>query len=220
MQKDYIKRYVNHELGDQEAASPMEPPEEFAPPTIEQVPFDSLAKPLQNLMKEHEDYEKVLSVFDNALLALKKNNWIFIPEISEGLKTFFQFYDEETSSHNKKEEKCLFPLLRERFLESGEHSPMAGQVTPVEVMEGEHLQVSQLVALVFNFLGISTRLEDKKSRHLIMEHAFNLGQEIVETMKLHIYKENTVLFPLAQRLISPKEFLLIEKKWEIFDFLH
>lgn len=216
MEKDYIKRYVNNELGDAEVASPMEPPDQFAPPSVEQVPFESLAQPLQGLMDEHEAYEKALSVFENALLELKKNDWKFNPEISAGLKTFFQYFDEETTVHNKKEEKCLFPLLRERFLESGEHSPIDDKPTPTEVMEEEHLDVSHSVALVFNFLGISSRLEDQKSRNLIIEHAFNLGQEIVETMKLHIYRENTMIFPLAHQLISKAEFEDIENRMKVF----
>jgi len=216
METDYVKRYVNNEIPDMEATSPMDPPEKFAPPTVEQIPQESLAKPLQELMEEHEAYEKVLNVFDNSLLELKKNDWKFTPEISAGLKSFFQFFDDETASHNKKEEKCLFPLLREKFLASGEHSPTGSMVTPVEVMEADHLQVSQWVALVFNFLGISSRLEDEKSRHIILEHAFHLGEDIVETMRLHIFKENTVLFPLAQNLLTQKEFLMIGEKMKNF----
>ncbi|MDX1386529.1 MAG: hemerythrin domain-containing protein [bacterium] len=216
MEKDYIKRYVNHEVEGAEISSPMEPPEEFAPPTVEQLPREDFAKPLQQLMKEHDEYEKVLNVFDRALLELKKRDWEFNPEISAGLKSFFRFFDDETSTHNKKEERALFPLLREKLITTGEHSPVGPCVTPVDVMEEEHRQVGQLVALVFNFLGISSRLPDPASRIVLLEQALHVGQEIVETMKLHIYKENTVLFPLAQRLITPKEFLAIQEKMEEF----
>lgn len=209
MEKDYIKRYVNNELGDSELASPMEPPDAFAPSDVPQVPMEELAKPLRELMEEHEQYQKILNVFENALLELKKQDWKFNPEISAGLKSFFQFFDQETGYHNKKEEKALFPILREKFLASGEHNP-SGNQTPIEVMEDEHQQVSQSVAIVFNFLGISARLPDPKSRILILEHALQLGQEIVETMNLHIHKENTVIFPLAHQLLTPKEFLAIE----------
>lgn len=195
----------------------MDPPKEYAPPAIEEYSMEDLAKPLQGLTHEHEEYQKILNVLDNALLELKKNQWRFTPEISEGLKSFFKFYDKKTTIHNNKEEKCLFPLLREKLIESGEHSSSEPLITPVDIMEEEHRQVSQSVSLVFNLLGISSQIPEERSRAIILEHAFNWGQEIVETMKLHIFRENNVLFPLAQKLISSREFIFIQESMTSFE---
>ena len=53
-----------------------------------------------------------------------------------------------------------------------------------------------------NFLGLGSRLEDKKSSEIVFELAFEQGKVIVETMRLHIYRGNETLFPIAMKLIS------------------
>jgi hemerythrin-like domain-containing protein len=55
-------------------------------------------------------------------------------------------------------------------------------------------------------------MKDPADRELLFEHAFGLGQEIVETMKLHIYKENTTLLPLAQNLLSAEDFSRVQER--------
>ncbi len=196
---------------EEDLPSPMDPPEAYAPTTVEEIPYEFMAKPLQELMDDHEKFLKILTVFENALIELKKNTWHFTPEISAGLKGFFQAIDHEIARHTKREEKGLFLILAKKFLASGEHSPGENPVTPVDVMEADHAQVEQTSALVFNLLGLAPRLKDAESRNILFENAFAQGQEIVETMKLHIYKENTTLFPLAQRLLSEAEMREIEK---------
>lgn len=210
MSKEPLKRYVEHGV-DAPPCSPMDPPEAKGDPSVEQIPLESLVPPLRELMEEHQEYERVLNVFEKSLMELKKNAWRFTPEISNGLKRFFQFQDERVIGHHRKEEKCVFPFLREKFLASGEHSPTGKPVTPVEVMEEDHLELGQSACLVFNLLGLAPRLEDEKSRNVLFDHAFNLGQEFVERMRLHIYKENTVIFPLSQQLIAEDEWDIIGK---------
>ncbi len=201
---DPLRRKAEKEVAE-DLPSPMDPPLAYAPPTVESIPPDQLASPLKALMQDHEDFLKVLSVFDEALVELKKREWKFVPEISSALKAFFQFMDQELPRHTRIEEKLLFPVLHEKFLATGEHSPGQTPVTPVDVMEADHAHVSQLAMLVFNLFGLAPRLRDAESRNFLFEHAFHQGQEIVEVMKLHIYKENTTLFPLAQQLLSAAE---------------
>jgi len=63
-------------------------------------------------------------------------------------------------------------------------------------------KVTQLGALYLNFLGLGSRLEDKKSRDIVFELAYEQGKTIVETLRLHIYREDETLFLLAMKLIS------------------
>ncbi len=58
---------------------------------------------------------------------------------------------------------------------------------------------------MLNFLGLGSRLEYKKSREIVFELAYEQGKVIVETMRLHIYREDEILFPLAMKLISKEE---------------
>ena len=93
----------------------------------------------------------------------------------------FSFLDKNTPEHNKKEEKLLFPLLHKRLLETGEHSTADEHKTAVDIMEDEHIKVAQLGALCLNFLGLGSRLEDKQSREIVFELAYDQGKTIVET---------------------------------------
>ncbi len=186
--------------------SPMMPPEAFAPSTVKAVPYDDMHPLLQELMDEHATFITILNDFESALLNWKQNKWIFNNSINSKFKKLFFFIDNHLPEHNKKEEKILFPVLHRKLLESGEHSKENNPVTGVDVMEYEHIQVAQLSALCLNFLGLGSRLRDEISRHITFEFAYNQGMEIVETMRLHIYRENVTLFPLAMNLISRTEF--------------
>jgi hemerythrin-like domain-containing protein len=214
LQSDPLRHKAEKGL-EEDLPSPMDPPEAYAPSNVKVIPYEEMAPALKKLIDDHENFLKVLSALDNALVALKANQWRFTPEISGAMKRFFECHDEEIVVHTRREEKALFPILRERFLTSGEHSPGPNPVTPVEMMEADHARVTQSTALFFNLLGLASRMRDPIDRNLLFEHAFGLGQEIVETMKLHIYKENTTLFPLAQTLLTPKEFTQIQERMSV-----
>jgi hemerythrin-like domain-containing protein len=208
-QNDPLRRKAEKGI-EEDLPSPMDPPEAFAPSNVKAVPYEKMAAPLRQLIDDHEGFLKVLTAFDSALVALKANHWRFTPEIGAALKRFFECHDGDMARHTEREEKALFPLLRERFLATGEHSPGPNPITPVEMMEADHTRVTQSAALAFNLLGLAPRMKDPSDRDLLFEHAFGLGQEIVETMKLHIYKENTTLLPLAQALLSLEDLSRIQ----------
>ena len=202
---DQIKRFVEKDT-DIEEMSPMDPPEAFAPSTVEPVAYEDMHPLLQKLMDEHKVFVKVLDNFESALTEWKQNKWIFNDSINKNFKELFSFLDNNTPEHNKKEEKQLFPLLHKKLLETGEHSTGDIPKTGVDIMEAEHIQIAQLGALCLNFLGLGSRMQDKTSRELTFEYAYSQGKEIVEIMRLHIYREDETLFPLAMKLISKDEF--------------
>ena len=203
--EDPIKRFVEKET-EMDEMSPMIPPEAFAQSTAEPVAYNDMAPFLQKLMDEHKIFIEVLNKFESALISWKNNDWIFNDEIDKSLKELFSFLDKNTPGHNKKEEKELFPLLHKRLLESGEHSTADNPRTAIDIMEDEHIKVAQLGALCLNFLGLGSRIEDNKSREIVFELAFDQGKAIVDTMRLHIFREDETLFPLAMKLISKEEF--------------
>ena len=73
-------------------------------------------------------------------------------------------------------------------------------------MEDEHIKVAQVTAIVFNFLGLAARLPDQQSREITYQSAFNQGMAIIETMKLHIFREENILFPQAMQYFTEHEF--------------
>ena len=202
---DQIKRFVEKNT-DIEEMSPMDPPEAFAPSTVDPVAYEDMHPLLQKLMDEHKVFVKVLDNFESALTEWKQSKWIFNDSINKNFKELFSFLDNNTPEHNKKEEKQLFPLLHKKLLETGEHSTGDIPKTGVDIMEAEHIQIAQLGALCLNFLGLGSRMQDKTSRELTFEYAYSQGKEIVEIMRLHIYREDETLLPLAMKLISKDEF--------------
>ncbi|MEZ5109831.1 MAG: hypothetical protein R2829_12795 [Bacteroidia bacterium] len=117
-------------------------------------------------------------------------------------------------SHNSKEEKELFPLLHKRLIEIGEHGVGKNPPTAIDVMEDDHIKFIQLGALTFNFLVWLHGLKDETHQEclVVLDTAYENGRELIELLKLHIYREDYTLFPLAQKHITKEEFVAIEKE--------
>ena len=103
--------------------------------------------------------------------------------------------------------------MHKKLIENGEHSPKSeGEVvTAIDMMEDDHIKFIQLGTLVFNFLGLAPRFRDEQSQMFTYDVAFNNAKELVELLKLHIFREDTTLFPLAQKYLSKEEFVAILK---------
>lgn len=206
--KEKIERFVESGL-EEGISSPMDPPQAFHLAGIERLERSALPAALGVLIDDHNIFLAVLDDFEKALIKFKDTGWNIDPETSKSLKAFFRYMDEEVSVHNAREEKALFPILHKKLVACGECSPGEYPKTAVDIMEDDHLKVAQANCLVFNLLGIGSRLKDADSRQTVFQIAYDQGREIVETMRLHIFKENEVLFLLAQKWITADEFQFI-----------
>lgn len=207
---DPIKRFVEKESGPE--MSPMDPPDAYNPLNINPLPYEKMHPFLQKLIDEHKVFTDVLVKFETALVTWRKNAWNFTPEIDMGLKQFFVYFDEHVALHNQKEEQKLFPLLHKKLVERGEHNSQNSSVTGINTMEDEHNKVMQAAAIAFNFLGLGSRLPDAQSRQMTYQAAFDQGLAIIETMKLHIFREENILFPQAMQYFSEQELAFWNKE--------
>lgn len=202
---DPIKRNVEKGLEDEEF-SPMDPPGAYElQGDLKDAKLDELAPELKEFMKEHEDSMEVVGAFEKALIAFKQNDFELNDEINAAFTSFFSFFEDEFLAHNRREERQLFPLLHQRLIAAGEHSKSKPITTAIDLFEDDHIKFIQLGALCFNFLGLGVRLRDPRSKLLVMDVAFNNGVELAELIKLHIFREDHTLFPLAQRHLSAEE---------------
>ena len=193
--------------------SPMDPPEAYDETyTKATLGYDEMNKGIQVLMDEHKKAIEQIEKFEAALLELKTSGYRMTREINDALSVFFQYFDNNILEHNRKEEKYLFQLLHDKMIESGESSKEAIPQTAVDLMEDDHVKFIQLAGLTFNLLGLAVRLPDENSRALTFDVAFNSGHELIELLKLHIFREDNTLFPIAQQLISTDEFAQFEDK--------
>lgn len=204
MKLDLLIRNVSKDS--EEEFSPMNPPDAYSPQNIEQIPYEKMHPFLHDLINEHKLFTKELNTFEAALITWRNNQWIFNDEINAGLKHFFNFFDEKVPLHNQKEEKKFFPLLHNKLISSGEHNSKDPLFTSIILMEDEHIKVAQAAAIVFNFLGLGSRLPDKRSQEITFEAAYEQGIAIIETMKLHIFREENILFPQAMKLFTSSDF--------------
>jgi len=195
----------NAEKGDIEELSPMDPPEAFDKNRAIDIEYKDLNPNLQELCDEHKEAIEKCEAFEKAMIEFKERGFYITREINDAFNAFFVAFDEKIMPHNRKEEKGLFPVLQKRLLESGEHSTGDNPHTPVDLMEDDHVKMIQLATLSFNFLGLAMRLKDKNDIAVTFDIAYNNGKELAELLKLHIYREDHVIFPLAQQLLTTEE---------------
>ena len=204
-QVDPIKR--NAEKGEElEENSPMDPPEAYDGTVIEGVSYEEMNGLLQRYMDEHKTCVENIDRFEKALVIYKELGYRLNNEINKTFSEFFQFFDDNILDHNQREEKQLFPLLHKRLIESGERGEGFHPRTAIDMMEDDHIKFIQLASLTFNMLGLAARLVDERSRMFVHDVAYNNGRELIELLRLHIYREDNILFPLAHKLISEEEF--------------
>lgn len=206
---DPVKRNVEKGL-EQVEHTPMDPPAAYEQPGALKIAFENMDKPLQTFVEEHKIAIQQVEAFEKALVQFKTNGYKVDQKINEIFGGFFKYFDEELLPHNSKEEKTLFPILNKRLLDAGEHSTGEVKITAIDVMEDDHVKFIQLGALAFNFLGLATRLKDEGSRIFVLDTAYENARELIELLKLHIYREDYTLFPLAQKYLSKEEFENIE----------
>lgn len=184
--------------------SPMDPPNAYAPPSVDPVPAEALHPFLRKFRDEHAPFMEELNALEASILTIQKTG--YTKESDAKLRHFFHFFDHEFLPHSRREEASLFPLLRERLIAAGEHSKGSVPDTAADLMENEHAKAIQMAAVVLNFLGLAFRLPDERSRLIVLDAALEQGKNLVELLRLHVFREDNVVCSLAHRLISRSEF--------------
>jgi hemerythrin-like domain-containing protein len=145
--------------------------------------------PIETLVKEHDDVLKQLNILNNAAMSIKVNG--FSVEAFEKISQTIRNIGTEMRNHDEKEERFLLPLLEKHV--SG----------PSEAMRNEHRELwaafSQLLQLVHN--TEEGKITGRSISDLVRSSIF-----IVELASAHIAKENKVLFPMIQQVLSKEEY--------------
>ena len=192
--------------------TPMDPPSAYEQPGALKASSESIEKPLQTFVDEHKEALMQIEAFEKALVQFKPNGYKVDQKINEIFGAFYKYFDNELLAHNDKEEKVLFPILHKRLIEAGEHSTGQKPMTAIDIMEDDHVKFIQLGTLSFNLLGLATRLKDEGAQIFVLDTAYENARELIELLKLHIYREDYTLFPLAQKYLSKDEFEAIENE--------
>jgi hemerythrin-like domain-containing protein len=159
---------------------------------------------LQVFVEEQRAYLPELQAAEETLLRVQQHG----PDADadRALGRFFEFLETVVLPNNRRQEKLLFALVEQRLRERGESGADDLVSAGIERLEAEHVNLIQLSALMLNFFGASGHLRDAPSQRYILEAGIEQGKALIETLRLHIDREETVFFSLAQRLISNEEF--------------
>jgi hemerythrin-like domain-containing protein len=141
------------------------------------------------LRKEHDAILKMLDATDavgqRLILAEKVS-----PDTLNGLLEFFRLFAD--SCHHGKEENILFPLLEKKGI------PRDGG--PIGVMLSEHNRGRELV---HEMELASSQIQD--SREVSSRRWVQAAAEYTNLLRGHIAKENNILFPIAETLLTNEE---------------
>ena len=139
-------------------------------------------KSVERLMAEHELIERGLSLLEDAIIKIEDGQ--VLPEgFSAWVVRFFQQFADQC--HHAKEEDVFFPALKERgILEKG---------GPIGVMLYEHKLGRDCVG----------RMQEASQTKPFDSHKFaDAAKQYVPLLHEHIFKENNVLFRVAEQVMS------------------
>lgn len=138
------------------------------------------------LMKDHEMTERVFAALEKAFAEPTDPSPGLVANLREYLVTYVD------RCHNQKEERALFPRLAQRGVPT--------EAGPVAVMLAEHGQARDLVDRI-----------DAAARGYVGGDRGRLGElkaafgAYATLNKQHYWKENDILYPLANRVFSPED---------------
>ena len=196
--QDPLKRMVERQK-ESEEFSPMDPPDAFQPPALDEMKYEDMHPFIQSLMDEHVKGIAVINAFENTLNELNTDG--FSKKTLEGINDFFSFFDESIIEHNRKEDNTIFTDLN-IILQQKEEYSTGTEKTVVDLMEEDHIKMLQLAAISFNLFGLITRIPDENSRLVILDLAVEQSKALIEMLKLHIFREDNVVFPIANNYLA------------------
>jgi hemerythrin-like domain-containing protein len=137
--------------------------------------------PIALLRREHDE---ALAALDR--LGTGVGN-LAAPGARQAVDQAVAFLDNEVRGHNEREEEVLFPMM-ERY--------MPAQAGPTAVMRAEHRELWDLLGRLR--AALSGSAPDPAPVRAT-------GLAVVDLLRRHIEKENAILFPMAQQMLSAEE---------------
>jgi len=208
---DPLKRLVEKESGGPEF-SPMDPPDTFQAPGKESANIDAYHRCIKDLMKEHREFITHISEFEESVLHLKEHGMPWSKGVQRKISDFFSFFDQSVLPHNHREEKFLFTILKKKLKEEGIQSSDDRKNTAIDLMEDDHLRFVQISSLIINLLELCVRLPDPPSRLMVLDIVIEQSTYLIELMRLHQFREDNIVFPLAQKHLKTNELDKVNKE--------
>ncbi|MFV9511257.1 hemerythrin domain-containing protein [Tepidibacillus sp. LV47] len=140
----------------------------------------------------YDDHEKALVELDQLEKQLDLVRKGELERAKIRIAAFARFLEDSLNLHFVQEEKALFPIMAAKIGPGG----------PVMVMEMEHNELREAQqALKAELLKES----------IDAERILQYGSSIIEVLRNHIAKENQVLFPMSEQILSADDWKKAEE---------
>ncbi|MBI4547585.1 MAG: hemerythrin domain-containing protein [Ignavibacteriae bacterium] len=145
--------------------------------------------PIGILMKEHDEVLQHLNRLAHATEYIKVNGFSYeaFAQITEALL----YINMEIPKHNEKEEKYLFPLMDRH----GNGSPA--------LMRDEHRELLRALSALKECIK---DVEELRIHPSTIHDLIKCSMAVIELLRSHIAKENTILFPRAKQVLTSDEY--------------
>jgi len=141
-----------------------------------------IMKSVERLMSEHELIERGLTLLEKAVAGIDAGQPLPDGFPAWAVRFLQQFADK---CHHAKEEDVFFPVLKQRGIPE--------QGGPIGVMLHEHVLGRDCVG----------RMREASQAQPIDAHTFaEAAHQYIPLLRQHIFKENNVLFHMAERVMS------------------
>ena len=155
------------------------------------------------LSQAHEAGMEKLGLLSRAASELDSESG---PAALGNLKEVLQFFQGELRVHFRHEEETLFPALQR----------VIGRAGPIQVMLDEHQSLWRAVDVLEEK---TAQLEgaSAENRSKIARETRLVANHIADFLSSHIEKENSVLFPMAERALSPEALAKVAEQMKAVD---
>ncbi len=202
---DPLKPQPTIDMEGQEGCSPFDPPDAYSPTVDNELAYEDMDPYLRGLMDEHVEFNGQIDAFESTIAEIRQDSRVDAGTFDR-VRRFFSYFDEDFVVHNRREERQLFPILRRRMLERGEHSTGPNPITPVAVLEGEHVEAMKTGAVAFSFLALAHRMQNPASMQMVLSIAVERSESLIEILRLHTFREDKIVFRMAQDFLDAQEF--------------
>ncbi|AKS38793.1 hemerythrin [Anoxybacillus gonensis] len=161
---------------------------EFSPCSLVGHESVSLCPPLQRLKEEHGPLNEEKYALFVAAKSIYDGEEQDVVQAFIRLREKVQQFLQHLEPHSRREEDVLFPMM-ERYI--------GKQFGPIAVMEYEHQEAKQNIA---TFLQKTETIRSEEAKQLA-SYVMNAYMILTD----HFAKEEQVLFPMAEKLLSAEE---------------
>jgi len=170
---------------------------------VDEIPYEDMHPFLQELIDKHQVYTKELNAFEEAVAMIESGK--IDREVDDKLRQFFSYFDDQIVSYDQEGEKYLFAKLSEKM-------PADEDFNIIDFLETDHVKSIQMAAIAFNMLALFSRVPDEQSRFIVLDVALKQTKELIELLRVHIYREETMVFPYAQKNFTNAELTEIQQR--------